>query len=224
MSDTMTKMMVISGLVGLLAAGAWFYHGPLLSQDGAVSAARQQVEIERLKVKQHLLAVEEVKERQKSALLLARLRKTQLAEQTEARIDNAPEVVAARIRSRVIAASWPTYALLTVAAAGVGVVAFTAIRRVPFRAGEIETYVSRRQAAYLAAQSIYLQGMSEQTRAAAFADETLRERVTAGVTLFSGLARAVRSATLCARASRPTAPTSPAGTSRPTSWPTWSPR
>ena len=208
----MTKMIVISGLVGLLAAGAWFFHAPALFQDGAVAAARAQAEVERLRVKQRLLAVEEIKERQKSALLVARLQAEQLAAQTSARVDNAPEVVAARIRSRVMAASWPTYALLTVAAAAIGVFAFAAIRRVPFRAGDIETYVSRRQAAYLAAQSIYLQGMSEQTRAAAFADETLRERVTAGVTLFSGLARAVRSATHAAlptveQAALPTAET-----------------
>ena len=120
------------------ATGFWIVHAAPYLQNGDVAAARQQVEIERLKVKQRLLVVTEVKERQKSALLLARLRKTQLAEQTEARIDNAPEVVAARIHSAVMAASWPLYAMFTLGAAAFSALAYAAIRRVPFRAGELE--------------------------------------------------------------------------------------
>ena len=58
-------------------------------------------EIERLRVKQRLLAVEEVRERQKAALLVARLQREQLAAQTASRIDNAPQVIAARIRRRL---------------------------------------------------------------------------------------------------------------------------
>ena len=193
----MTKTLIgisISLAAGVLAAGAWFSHAPALLSCGAVQQARQQTEIERLRVKQRLLAVEEVRERQKSALLVARLKKEQMAAQTASRIDNAPEVIAARIRRRVMAEAWPTYAIFTVAAAGVGVLAFTGLRRVPFRHDGLETFVSRRQAACLAAQSLYLQGLSEQTRAQAFADETLRARVTAGVNVFSSMARAVRSA------------------------------
>ena len=190
----MTKTLIgisITLAAGVLAAGAWVTHAP----DGEVAAARAQTEIERLRVTQRLLEVEEVRERQKSALLVARLQREQLAAQTASRIDNAPEVVAARIRRRVMAEAWPSYALVTIAAAGVAVVAFAAIRRVPFRAGELETFVSRRQAAVLAHEAVCLQGLSEQVRAQAFADETLRGRVTAGVTVFAQLARTVRAAT-----------------------------
>ena len=122
----MTKTLIgisITLAAGVLAAGAWFSHAPALLSCGAVQQARQQTEIERLRVKQRLLAVEEVRERQKSALLVARLQREQLA-----------------------------------------------------------------------AQSLYLQGLSEQTRAQAFADETLRGRVTAGVNVFAQLARTVRAA------------------------------
>lgn len=188
----MTRTLIaMTMLAAGLAAGAWYIH----TGGQAVQQARQQTEIERLRVKQRLLAVEEIRERQKAALLVARLQREQLAAQTASRIENAPEVVAARIRSRVMAASWPFYVMLVGAAAGVGAVACAAIRRVPFRHDGLETYVSRRQAACLASQSLYLQGMSEQTRAQAFADETLRARVTAGVTLFSSMARTVRAAT-----------------------------
>ena len=207
--DRIMKRLLLFFCAISFAAGFWIV--PYL-QNGDIAAARQQVEIERLKVKQRLLAVEEVRERQKSALLVARLQKEQLAAQTSARIDNAPEVVAARIRSRVMAASWPFYALFTVSAAAIGVLTFAAIRRVPFRAGDLETLVTRKQAAVLAHEFVCLQGLSEQVRAQAFADETLRERVTAGVTLFSSLARAVRSVTHAAlptaeQAALPTAET-----------------
>ena len=97
----MRQLLIAGVAAGLLAAGVWFYHAPALLSCGAVQQARAQTEIERLRVKQRLLAVEEVRERQKAALLVARLQREQLAAQTASRIDNAPQVIAARIRRRL---------------------------------------------------------------------------------------------------------------------------
>ena len=192
----MTKIIVATALAGLALACAWIYHAPALFSDGAaVQQARQTTEIERLRLEQRRLILRQIKEERETLVTAARLRKEQLAAQTQARIDNAPEVVAARIHSAVMAASWPFYAMFTAGAAAFSVLTYAAIRRVPFRHDGLETFVSRRHAACLAAQSIYLQGMSEQVRAQAFADETLRDRVTAGVNVFSALARTARAAT-----------------------------
>ena len=202
----MTKIIVVSGLVSLLAAGAWMYHAPMLFSGGAaVQQARQTTEIERLRLEQRRLYLRQIREERETLVTAARLKKEQLAAQTQARIDNAPEVVAARINSAVMAASWPLYAVFTLGAAAVSVLAFAAIRRVPFRHDGLETFVSRRQAAVLASQSIYLQGLDAQVRAAAFMDETLRERMTAGVNVFATLARTIRGATHAALPAEQTA-------------------
>ena len=97
----MRQLLIAGVAAGLLAAGVWFYHAPAPAEPRRMITARAQTEIERLRVKQRLLAVEEVRERQKAALLVARLQREQLAAQTASRIDNAPQVIAARIRRRL---------------------------------------------------------------------------------------------------------------------------
>ena len=202
----MAKIIVAAALAGLALAGAWYIHAPMLFSGGqAVQQARTQTEIERLKLEQRRLMLRQVREERETLVTAARLRKEQLAAQTQARIDNAPEVVAARIHSAVMAASWPFYALFTAGAAAFSVLTYAAIRRVPFRHDGLETFVSRKQAAVLAHEFVCLQGLSEQTRAAAFMDETLRERMTAGVNMFASLARTIRGATHAALPAEQTA-------------------
>ena len=202
----MRQLLIAGVAAGLLAAGVWFFHAPMLFSGGAaVQQARQATEIERLRLEQRRLMLRQIREERETLVTAARLKKEQLAAQTQARIDNAPEVVAARIHSAVMAASWPLYALFTAGAAAFSVLTYAAIRRVPFRHDGLETFVSRKQAAVLASQSIYLQGLDAQVRAQAFADETLRERMTAGVNVFSALARTVRAATHAALPAEQTA-------------------
>ena len=108
----MTKIIIATALAGLALAGAWYIHAPaLFSVGAAVQQARQTTEIERLRLEQRRLYLRQIREERETLVTAARLRKEQLAAQTQARIDNAPEVVAARINSAVMAASWPFYAL-----------------------------------------------------------------------------------------------------------------
>ena len=70
----MTKIIVVSGLVGLALAGAWMSHAPMLFSGGqAVQQARQTTEIERLRLEQRRLYLRQIREERETLVTAARL-------------------------------------------------------------------------------------------------------------------------------------------------------
>ena len=115
-----------------------------------------------------------------------------LALKNAARVDNAPQVVKARIVTRTMTALWLPLALLASAAVGAGYLCHAAIRRVEFAAAGVSTFVTRHQAAALAEKALLLQGVTEQARIAAFTETLGQQRFTQATGLFAALGRAWR--------------------------------
>ena len=97
------------------AAGFWIVHAAPYLQSGDVAAARQQVEIERLKVKQRLLVVTEVKERQKLDILTKTFSTTDEALQAHAaappaKKDGQASLIAFKVHYFVASSGLPFFA------------------------------------------------------------------------------------------------------------------
>lgn len=175
----MQKIFGIGLLVGIIAAGIYLKScWPPDETQLAIQAKQAEIQL--------------VQEQQKLVKMKVQAQADLLKIQNDSKIENAPQVMKARIATRTLTALWLPLSLLTAASVGAGVLLYTAIKPRSFRYGKLKTVVSRKQAAALAVRSLYVSGMSKAAKIAAFREEIGAARFTQGVTLFSALKNALR--------------------------------
>ena len=179
----MQRLVGVVFAVGVIMAGIFTMHRVLdvpLEQQEQLASIQMQAEIERLRLLQE-------REKQQTAVIMARLRKEEAAAEQQARIEAAESVVKARVVARMLAALWLPVSLLGAAAVGVGFLCYVAVKPRPFRFNGLETSISRREASRLAEKSLFVSGLSEAAKVAAYREEIYARRFAQNVSLISAL-------------------------------------
>ena len=175
----MQKIFGVGLLAGVVAAGIYLKScWPPDETQLAIQAKQAEIQL--------------VQEQQKLVKMKVQAQADLLKIQNDSKIENAPQVMKARIATRTLTALWLPLSLLTAASVGAGFLIYTTIKPRSFRYGKLKTVVSRKQAAALATRSLYVSGMSKAAKIAAFREEIGAARFARDVSLFSALKHALR--------------------------------
>lgn len=180
----MQKMVGVGLLAAILVCGLYVKHAttvPTETQE-RLAEMQAQAEIERLKIRQE-------EEKRKTAVVLAELRRRELHTKQDAAVRQAQPVMTARI---ILLSSWYLLPVVSFGIVVIGAGVYLVFKQTPFEAVGVRTFVSRKQAAQLAAQSLVVSGLSEAARIAAYRETIGAQRFAQGVTLFSTLKNAWR--------------------------------
>lgn len=181
---------VVLGIVAvllLLIAACYVVIAPRLDPARlAQDELRHQIALENLRLEQE-------RERQRTAAVLATLRMQELAARTQATVDASASVVRARVVTATLLSLWLPLSLSASVLAGAGVLCYAALRRVAFEAAGIKTFVTRHQAAVLAERALYVAGLTEESKTAMLQEQISQARFAQGVSLFHALKTAFKS-------------------------------
>ena len=181
---------VVLGIVAvllLLIAACYAVIAPRLDPAQlAQDELRNQIALENLRLEQE-------RERQRTAAVLAKLRMQELAARTQATVDASASVVRARVVTATLLSLWLPLALSVGAMTGAGVLCYAALRRVAFEAAGVKTFVTRHQAAVLAERALYVAGLTEESKTAMLQEQISQARFAQGVSLFHALKTAFKS-------------------------------